>query len=497
MDARLEALIGAWRDRIGDDALERSLRAHLDELGQAGLAPEEALLVAARRTGTLEAALAVLDQGIHAGHGQRTEDTPLDPADDTAHDPADDAGHGRTVDAVTDRGGDGLHDQPRSFEPAQVAGLWAMLGLGPDAAGRDARREFVVMGALACAAAVAIKAPEVAGVEFENDGDFYLRNLSLLVLPFLAGYFAWKRRLAPPMLTVVAAAFALPAVLVNVYPFGDGRDPADTEVLVALHLPIAMWLVVGMAHAGGDWRSEAKRMDFVRFTGEWVIYYGLIALGGGVLAASTGGIFSAIGIDAGEFIGLWLVPCGAAGAVVVAGWLAESRQGVLERIAPVLTRLFTPLFAAMLASFLLAMALTRRGIDVGRGVLIFFDVLLALVLALVIYSVAARDPNAPRGLFDLLQLLLVTAALLVDLLVLGAIVGRLSDFGATPNRIAALGENLVLLANLAWTAWLYLGFWRGRRTFAALARWQTAYAPVYAVWLAAVVVVFPPVFGFA
>ena len=72
--------------------------------------------------------------------------------------------------------------------------------------------------------------------------------------------------------------------------------------------------------------------------------------------------------------------------------------------------------------------------------LIFFDVLLALVLALVIYSVAARDRHAPRGLFDLLQLLLVVAALLVDLLVLGAVVGRLSDFGATPNRIRRPGR---------------------------------------------------------
>ncbi len=353
------------------------------------------------------------------------------------------------------------------------------------------------MGALACAAAVAIKAPEIFGLQLDGDGEFYARNVSLLVLPFLAGYFAWKRGLGPVILGLLAAVFGAAAVFVNAYPFDGGRDTSDTEVLAALHLPILLWLAVGLAHAGGDWRSHDKRMDFVRFTGEWVIYFGLIALGGGVLAGSTTGIFSAIGIDAGEFIGLWLVPCGAAGAVVVAGWLAESRQGVLERIAPVLTRLFTPLFAALLIVFLLAVALTGRGIDVGRGVLIFFDVLLALVLALVIYSVAARDRNAPRGLFDLLQLLLIVAALLVDLLVLGAIVGRLSDFGATPNRIAALGENLVLLVNLAGAAWLYIGFWRGRRPFSMLERWQTAYAPVYVIWLAAVVIGFPPLFGFS
>ncbi len=353
------------------------------------------------------------------------------------------------------------------------------------------------MGALACAAAVAVKAPEIFGLQLEHDGEFYARNASLLVLPFLTAYLAWKRRLGAAALARLAVAFAVPATAVNAYPFDSGRDTSDTELLAAVHLPILMWLVVGLAHAGGDWRSHPKRMDFVRFTGEWVIYFGLIALGGGVLAGSTTGIFSAIGIDVGEFVGLWLLPCGAAGAVVVAAWLAESRQGVLERIAPALTRLFAPMFAAMLAAFLLAVALTGRGIDIGRGLLIFFDVLLGLVLALVIYSVATRDPHSGRGPFDLLQLVLVAAALLVDLLVLGAIVVRLSDFGTTPNRIAALGENLVLLANLAWSGWLYLRFWSGRRSFAAIERWQTSYAPVYAIWLAAVVLVFPPVFGFA
>ena len=80
---------------------------------------------------------------------------------------------------------------------------------------------------------------------------------------------------------------------------------------------------------------------------------------------------------------------------------------------------------------------------------------------------------------------------------LAAMAGRVSDLGLTPNRIAALGENVVLLANLCVSAWLYIRFWRGRLPFASLERWQTSYAPVYAVWAAVVVVVFPPIFGFA
>ena len=38
-------------------------------------------------------------------------------------------------------------------------------------------------------------------------------------------------------------------------------------------------------------------MDFVRFTGEWGIYYALIALGGGVLLGLTALILEPIGAD--------------------------------------------------------------------------------------------------------------------------------------------------------------------------------------------------------
>jgi hypothetical protein len=60
-----------------------------------------------------------------------------------------------------------------------------------------------------------------------------------------------------------------------------------------------------------------------------------------------------------------------------------------------------------------------------------------------------------------------------------------------------LGENIILLTNLAWTAWLFLGFVRGRMPFARLERWQTRYIIVYFVWAWTVVLAFPLVFNFA
>ena len=165
-------------------------------------------------------------------------------------------------------------------------------------------------------------------------------------------------------------------------------------------------------------------------------------------------------------------------------------------MAPVLTRLFTPLFTILLLVFLGTMAWTGNPISVKREELIGFDLLLAVVVGLVLYAASARDPQAPSDFFDGLQLLLVVSALVVDLVALAAIAARISEFGLTPNRVAALGENLILFVNLAWSAWLYARFLRHRGSFAVLERWQIAYLPVYAIWAALVVVVFPPVFGY-
>ena len=79
---------------------------------------------------------------------------------------------------------------------------------------------------------------------------------------------------------------------------------------------------------------------------------------------------------------------------------------------------------------------------------------------------------------------------------IAAISARITEFGSTPNRLAGLGMNVVLLVNLVWSAWLYLRFLRGRGPFAAVERWQTAYLPVYGAWALVVAVVFPVLFGF-
>jgi hypothetical protein len=384
----------------------------------------------------------------------------------------------------------------REFAREHSDRLWKQLVVVPADAGQPraaARTDAIVAFCLAVAAAAAIKAPALFGIQVEQEVGFYARNLSLFVLPLLTGYFVWKRRLATGTLRWLAVAFVAAVVFANVYPFAPR---GYTEGLTALHLPIALWLVVGIAYAGGRWGQVTGRMDFIRFSGELFIYYVLIALGGGVLTAFMAMIFRAIGINVEPFFVSWLLPCGAVGAVLVGSWLVEAKQSVIENMAPVLTRLFSPLFATVLVTFLGTLAWTGRGVDIERNLLIAFDLLLVVVLGLLLYSISARDPHSPPNVFDVVQVVLVVSALLADAIALWAIAARVSEFGFSPNRVAALGENVILLVNLAWSAVLYIRFLRGRGSFSGLERWQTDYLWVFAVWAAIVVIAFPPVFGY-
>lgn len=454
-DASLEEQISQWRSylrrrqaihTVDITELEDHLREQIASLVEAGLATDEAFLVAVKRMGNLDA----LSREFAREHSNR---------------------------------------------------LWKQLVLVPTDSGESrtpGRMDALIAFGCAVAAAVAVKVPVLFGVGLieEASGElasFYLRNLSFFVLPLLTGYFVWKRRIDFRVVRWLVLAFVTAGIFANVYPF---VPRGHTEALTALHLPIALWLVVGIAYAGGRWNQVGGRMDFIRFSGELFIYYVLIALGGGVLTGFMGMIFHAIGINMETFIASWWLPCGAAGAVVVASWLVEAKQSVIENMAPVLTRLFTPLFATVLIVFLGTLLWTGRGIDIERDMLIAFDLLLVVVVGLLLYSVSARDPQSPPDTFDVVQIVLVVSALVTDAVMLWAIAARITEFGFSPNRVAALGQNVILLVNLAWSVVLYLRFLRGRGPFTSLEKWQTDYLPIYGAWAALVVILFPPLFRY-
>jgi hypothetical protein len=443
----LELEIAEWRSFVGQaqavdgrdvEELEAHLRDQIADLNAAGLAADEAFLIAVKRLGSLD-------------------------------------------------------DLSREFAREHSGRLWRQLVLSGGDEEQAAARRWPEALLFAVAAAVTVQiARLVAGFPSEEPA-WLVRNASLFVIPFIAGWFARRRRLTVRQFLLPASAFLAAAIVINVYPY---HEEAATDALVAAHLPVVLWFVMAHPYMGGIVRSHERRMDFVRFTGEWCIYYVLIALGGGVLTGLTAAILEPTGVDP-ELVAEWVLPCGAAGAAIVAAWLVDSKQRVVENMAPVLTMLFTPLFAVMLMGAALAYAVTGLGGAFDRELLGVFDALMVVVLGLVLYGISAREPSPAPGWMDRIQLAAVLSALLLDAMVLASMAARIGDLGFTPNRVAALGLNLVLLVNLGVTAWLSIRFLTRQGSFHRLERWQTTYLPVFALWAAAVVVILPPAFGFA
>lgn len=445
---QLEARISEWRvavmrggtvDSADAEELEGHLREELAELEASGLSTDEAFLIAVGRLGRVDQ----LSAEFAREHSDR---------------------------------------------------LWKQLTLTHSSdEGRGA--PVIVMLGFAVLAAVLIQLARVFADSGDSGGmreEWFFRAAGFVVLPVLAGWFAMQRRMPRRAVLALGAVVAALLVAISLFPYGG----SSTTVLIALHVPVLLWFVAGVAYVGGDVRSHPRRMDFIRFTGEWVIYYALMALGGGVLIGLTALVLSPIAPQLVEGVFEWVLPSGAAGAVIVAAWLVEAKKSVIENIAPVLTAIFTPLFAVMLVAAAVGYAVAGVGREFDRDLLIVFDVLLLVVLGLVVYGISARSSLRP-GLTDWLRLVAVVAAIALDVLVLVSMFARIGEFGFTPNRVAALGLNLVLLVNLAVTAWHIARLLAGRAPAMRLERWQTGYLPVFAAWVTLVVLAVPPLFSFA
>ena len=447
----LEVQIHSWSDHLRKHGnfteaditeLENHLRDEIDDLIAAGLTPDESFLISVKRLGN--------------------------------------------VDAIS-----------HEFAKVNTENLWRHLLVDPIdlQAKKENRRDIVLVVVFALLAGTLFKIPELFGFGLfaQHAQRFYLKNFSFFILPFIAAFFLIKRKATLKTWATIMGIFILAALGINIYP---SVAPNHTEILSALHLPMFLWLIVGVAYIGREWQGRLGRMNFIRFTGEAFIYGVLVLAGLFVVNIFTQVIFEAIQVDVFTFLKEYLLIYGGCAAAMITVYLVEAKKSVVENFAPILAKIFSPLFLLIMISFLIVMVVTGKSPFMEREFLIGFDFMLALVLGLVLYVISARDISQPPNLYDYLNLALILTALVIDGVALSAILFRLSAFGITPNKLTALGENLALLGNLAGLAWLYIGYFKKKHDFVKLEKWQTSYLYVYFIWIAVVAFIFPIIFGF-
>lgn len=447
----LQDNIKAWSDHLRVSGkmqetdvyeLEEHLREEMAELREAGLSDEEAFIISVKRVGN-------------------------------------------------------LNELTHEYSKINIQGFWKQLLIEKADKTEISKNQKNIMLVIVFSllAGTLFKLPEWLGFyQLFGSGDlFYLKNLSLFILPFVAVYFLITKKAEIKNTAIILALFLFAAIVVNVYP---SYSPNDTALLTSLHLPLFLWLVCGAAYIGKSFKESKARMDFIRFTGEAFIYGCLIFLGIIVLAFFIVTIFETINIDLSWFTQQYVFVYGACAAMMITVYLVEAKKSIVENFAPILAKIFSPLFLIAMLVFLGEIVIVGKSPFAEREFLIGFDFMLILVLGLVLYIISSRGMHDSFGYYDYMNMALIATAIIIDSIALSAIIFRLSAYGISPNKLAALGENLAVLFNLLGFAVLYVQALRKKIQFSDIEKWQTAYLNVYALWLAFVAFAFPIIFAF-
>jgi hypothetical protein len=178
----------------------------------------------------------------------------------------------------------------------------------------------------------------------------------------------------------------------------------------------------------------------------------------------------------------------------VAAYLVSKNLKLAKNIAPYIARIFSPLVLVTLAVYLVTVAWVGKSPFSDRDFLLSFNGILLGVLAVTIFSITERGTGERKNISDYVNAALITLALIIDSVALSAIVFRLSSYGITANRLAVLGINVLIWANLIWIIFAYVRLLRGTTGPSTVQDAVTKYLPIYGLWAAFVTVAFPLIF---
>lgn len=348
---------------------------------------------------------------------------------------------------------------------------------------------FIIVAALV--ATVIAKIPTLFNIKEEF---FYPRNISFIVFPTLMAYFIWMKRIHLKIVGVVGILLAVAALYINFLP---ENSKSDTFLLACIHLPLFAWALTGFVYTGGNLRDWSERPEYLRLNGDLIVMGSLIT---SVIMALTGitiGLFDLIGLQIADFYTQWILIAELCASPLVAAYVVKANPQLVNKVSPVIARIFSPLVLITLVAYLIGIAVANKDPFNDRDFLLLFNLLLIGVLAIIFFSVIEMHRSAANQLSLLVILLLSGVTIIVNGIALSAILFRISSWGITPNRLAVLGGNVLFFINLIMIArQLYLQY-RGKATFQnGVERSIAIFLPVYAAWAVVVLFLFPLLFGF-
>ncbi|MGB3262121.1 DUF4153 domain-containing protein [Paenisporosarcina sp.] len=347
------------------------------------------------------------------------------------------------------------------------------------------QKDFLIMGILAILAGVSSRII-FHFVELQAIAPI---NLAFGVLPFIAAYFVYKNTPQKSVLYCLAVLFLISGFYLNMLPL----NYKDSIILAYLHLPIFLWGLVGLAFTGNEYGKDSTRLAYLKFNLNFFVLYASMAISGMLLAAVTMQLFSFVGLNIEEFYFRNIVLFGAASIAIVTAYLVSRNLKLAKNIAPYIAKIFSPLVLATLLVYLITIIWLEKNPFLDRNFLIAFNGILLGVLAVTIFSITESGSDEKKNISDYINYALIVLALIIDSVALSAILFRLSSYGITPNRLAVLGVNILIFANLIWIMLSYMRFLQNKPS--TIQNSITKYLPIYVIWAAFVTFIFPIIFN--
>ena len=347
---------------------------------------------------------------------------------------------------------------------------------------------FVIIASLL--AGIIAKLPVLLNV---NPELFYQRNAGLIIFPVLTAYFIWKKSLSTNKIVFAGVAFLIAAIFINLLP---ADNKSDTLILSCIHLPIFLWAVLGFSYVGDNIKSYHNRIDFLRYNGDLIIMTGLLAIAAGILTAITIGLFELIGFNIKDFYFDNIVVFALPAIPILATYITQTNPQLVNRVSPVIAKIFSPLVLITLFVYLIAIFISRKNPYNDREFLMVFNFLLIGVMAIILFSVAEifKKNENRTGSFILFALSIVTV--IVNGIALSAILFRISEWGITPNRLAVLGANILMLTNLLIITFKLFKNISKKTDISEVENSIAMFLPIYILWVMIVTFIFPLIFHF-
>ncbi|MFC3415465.1 DUF4153 domain-containing protein [Algoriphagus hitonicola] len=366
----------------------------------------------------------------------------------------------------------------------------ARLNFSTDSVGWGSIKDWRFLIILALIAWIFAKSPQFFSW---NEEFFYPRNMGFLLFPFVSLYFIRKKQLSLKSLWLPIVILGASMIYINLLP---QKEESDTLILACIHLPLLLWAVLGFVFGEAQPKNLLKRLEFLNFNGDAVIMGAVLGLAGMLLSGITIGLFNLIGLEIGEFyfenIGLF----GLVAAPLIATHLTQTNPQLVNKVPPIIAKIFAPLVLIMLLFYLGAIVYAGKDPYNDREFLLLFNLLLIGVMALIFFSVTESAAGQNGKTSHWILVLLSITTVLVNLVALSAIAFRITEYGITPNRLAVLGVNILMLVHLVLVCKKLITTLRKDNSLPQVGLVVVNYLPVYVLWTMIVVFVFPWAFGF-